>query len=126
MVAEFERCIVFACYSICLVVSMAIPYNNCDIHGCKSVYTFDYKTWSVVFILICMIHLMKESCFELFNRWHQRDTITFQTRNRLRQIIAIGFELMHICWQIYGNFIFFEWRGKNDKSDEEFSKCMEK
>lgn len=32
---------------------------------------------------------------------------------------------MHIFWQIYGNFIFYEWRGKTDKSDELYAKCME-
>ena len=33
--------------------------------------------------------------------------------------------MAHFGWQIYGNFIYFEWRGKNDESDEEFLKCMD-
>ena len=124
MAAEVERCLAFCCYSICLMVMIAIPYENCDDHGIKSSYTFNYKSWSVVFLIICMVHLQKECCFDMFNRWHMNDTITLRTRNRLRQSIAIGFELMHIIWQIYGNFIYWEWRGKNDFTDDMFEKCM--
>jgi len=125
MAAQIERCIAFVCYSICLIIMMAIPYESCDDHGHKSAYNFDYKTWSILFLVICMIHLQKECCFDLFNQLHMNDSISLRTRNRLRQSIAIGFELMHIVWQIYGNFIFWEWRGKTETSDEMFEKCMD-
>ena len=32
---------------------------------------------------------------------------------------------MMIIWQFYGNFIYYEWRGKTKESDNEFQKCME-
>lgn len=53
-----------------------------------------------------------------------------RTRNRMRQNIAIVYELLHVGWQVYGNFIFFEWRGKDNakglSSDDAFLKCMDK
>lgn len=125
MAALIEKLIAFCCYSVCLIIMIAIPYESCDDHGRASEYSFNYKTWSIVFLVICMIHLFKEFCFDIFNQLHMQDVITLRTRNRLRQWLAIGFELMHIFWQIYGNFIYWEWRGKTDTSNELFEKCMD-
>ena len=84
MAAEVERCLAFFCYSILLIILIAVPYESCDDHGSKSAYTFDYKSWSIVFLVICVVHLMKECCFDMFNRWHMQDIINLRTRNRLR------------------------------------------
>lgn len=29
-----------------------------------------------------------------------------------------------IFWQVYGNFIYWEWRGENGESDDKFQECM--
>ena len=57
MAAQIERCIAFVCYSVCLLIMIVIPNESCDDHGRESVYTFNYKTWSIVFLMICMLHL---------------------------------------------------------------------
>ena len=84
MAAEVERCLAFCCYSVCLIIVIAVPYHSCDEFGLKSDYTMNYKTWSVVFLIICMLHLWKDCCFDMFNSWHMHDRISLQTRNRLR------------------------------------------
>ena len=40
-------------------------------------------------------------------------------------VVTFSYHMAHFGWQIYGNFIYFEWRGKTDDSDEEFLKCMD-
>lgn len=124
--AERERMVALYCYTLCLIVTITAPYYNCDEFGKESKYTFDYKTWNVVFIIICLLHLQKEWCYDVINRWHIEDVITLRTRNRLRQDIAICYEFIHLGWQIYGNFIFYEWRGKTPESNEGFETCMNK
>lgn len=84
LAAERERQLAFFCYTLCLLVTISAPYHNCDEFGRKSRYSFDYKSWNVVFIVICLLHLQKEWCFEVINRWHMEDVITMRTRNSLR------------------------------------------
>lgn len=61
----------------------------------------------------------------MINRWHMEDVITMRTRDSLRQKIAILQEVLHLGWQLYGNFIFYEWRGKDEKTDVQFQTCMD-
>ena len=39
-------------------------------------------------------------------------------------ILLVLFKLIfafgHIIWQVYGNFIWFEWRGKTAENDKEY------
>ena len=72
---ERERQLAFLCYSICLIVTISSPYHNCNDYGKPSVYTFDYKSWNVVFIIICLLHLQKEWCYERINHWYMEDLI---------------------------------------------------
>ncbi len=74
----------FFCYTLCLMLTVATPYHSCDAQGSPSRYTFDYKAWNVVFIFICILHLQKEWCYDVFNRWHIEDLITLRRRNQMR------------------------------------------
>jgi len=38
----------------------------------------------------------------------------------LEVLFKLIFAFGHIIWQVYGNFIWFEWRGKTAENDKEY------
>ena len=59
------------------------------------------------------------------NNWFDRGFINFRVRSFLHLMTTTGVEVCHLGWQLYGNFIYFEWRGKTPENDEDFQKCMD-
>ena len=59
---------------------------------------------------------MSRSCLEPYS-----NLVTIWSFNILRR----GTDVTMIFWQIYGNIIYWEWRGATPESDSKFSSCMD-
>ena len=69
---------------------------------------------------------MKYYIDKSIQRCFDRGNISYRTRSCLLVLIEAGTEVCHLAWQLYGNFIYYEWRGKKDDNDEEWEDCMDK
>ena len=98
-------------------------YYNCDDHGRPSKYSINYKTWVTVFI-VCVIMQLGKYYFRKGVHYFMingplsgyTELVTRITYNIWRR----GTDVFIIIWQLYGNFIYYEWRGKTEDSQEEF------
>ena len=104
---------------------MITPFNDCDSVGKPSKYLVNHKWWILSFMLINMFHISKAYLIKKINGWYAQDRITYRRRKMLKYIITFGLEGINIAWQIYGNFIYFEWRGATDTDNKAFEKCMD-
>jgi hypothetical protein len=50
--------------------------------------------------------------------------ITYHQRNFGKKALTVGIQVIDLAWQVYGNFIYYEWRGINDENDKDFRNCM--
>ena len=76
-------------------------------------------------MLLNTIYMCKYYFMKWVNSLYARDRITYRTRRRVKTYLAYMFELLILSWQVYGNFIYYEWRGATDDNDTLFQKCMD-
>ena len=46
--------------------------------------------------------------------------IDYEKRKQIKYLFAFGLEALSLLWFIFGNFIFWEWRGKTPEDDEDY------
>lgn len=54
---------------------------------------------------------------QIVNRWHAQDRITYRRRKQIKYLLTFGFEIINFIWFIYGNLLYYEWRGKTEDND---------
>jgi cbb3-type cytochrome oxidase subunit 3 len=113
------------CDVLIVAVFLITPFKSCDELGRPSKYKVDYMDWCLVYLLLSVLKNLKYYIDQFFVKLHNRDRISYRTRSHLILAVTFIFEVGHLCWQIYGNFIYYEWRGKSNESNEEFETCMD-
>lgn len=76
-------------------------------------------------MIINVFYLSKYYFMKYVNRLYARDYISYRRRKQIKICLAFGFEILNFVWQVYGNFIYYEWRGIDEENDQDFSRCME-
>jgi hypothetical protein len=106
-------------------IFIALPYYNCDAQGVASQYSINYKEWILIFLVLSMLKNMKYYIDKSIHACFDRGGISYRTRSCLLVICEFGVEICHLAWQLYGNFIYWEWRGKTEENDDAWESCMD-
>mmetsp|Transcript_6050 Transcript_6050/g.9758 ORF Transcript_6050/g.9758 Transcript_6050/m.9758 type:complete len:176 (-) Transcript_6050:233-760(-) len=112
------------CYFVGMALFLITPYADCSKQGHPSAYRFNHKWWILVFMAYSIGHLYRLDIKNWINRQFQ-GSLSHQATQRTRVLVSVAFELFHLGWQIYGNFIYYEWRGKTVDDDSAFRVCMQ-
>lgn len=113
------------CYLVGIGLFLVTPFADCSEKGRPSEYTFSIKGWIIIYMVISIVQIYRNPLNKRINDLYMANHITYRTRQRLRTLTAFSLEGIHLGWQIYGNFIYYEWRGATDEDNSDFEACMD-
>lgn len=83
------------------------------------------KQWILVYALISVVQNFRYYINKRIDMLYIRGYISYRCTSIIRFTLVLMHEVIHAIWQIYGNFIYYEWRGKTPTDDSAFQKCMD-
>jgi hypothetical protein len=75
-------------------------------------------------MFITIAQLAKFYAIEKLQTMQDHHQITYYQRKLGKSALTISIQTTDFAWQIYGNFIYYEWRGLTADNNEAFKTCM--
>ena len=100
------------------------PFFDCSSYGRPSVHLFNIKWWNIVLNFIIIFMFLEKVVQNIVQRLYFLNKISLNTQNYFNNGWLIGTNVLMFLWQLYGNLIYFEKRGKIETNDKDFRKCM--